>query len=245
MKIVIPGIPIAKMRARTVRKKGFTMTYDPQEGTKKTIKWLMKVEYHNALNSNDTQISSEAAEIIKAESVVVNFEFYMPVPESESSAQKNLKYWGMENHNKKPDCSNMIKFYEDCANGILFSDDSKIICGSFLKKYSKNPRTEIEIVAKKKFTTHKKVEDVLKVFSIEDIKEFLSDAEQLSVFRQIEIDKLSSEDRSKFYLTATCVLTSFAHKYVTKLKRIIKDSDCLPEHQKSEMLVAMEGKVLC
>ena len=48
-------------------------------------------------------------------------------------------------HHFKPDLSNLIKFVEDLANGIIYKDDSQISCITACKVYSQYPRTEFTI----------------------------------------------------------------------------------------------------
>lgn len=71
--------------------------------------------------------------------------FYMPIPKSKSKTkQENLRNsW----HYIKPDSSNIIKFYEDIAIGILYQDDATICKINSEKRYDdgQGPRTEIII----------------------------------------------------------------------------------------------------
>lgn len=61
------------------------------------------------------------------------FQFTKPI--------KNRKY-----HNKKPDLSNLIKFYEDCFNGFIWEDDSQIYAYKNCQKtYGTEPFTLIKV----------------------------------------------------------------------------------------------------
>lgn len=78
--------------------------------------------------------------------IKVEFKFWMPVPKYKRKQimdefETGLKVW----HSMKPDMSNLIKFYEDALNGILWKDDSAIvsICGE--KFYSLQPATVIKV----------------------------------------------------------------------------------------------------
>jgi Holliday junction resolvase RusA-like endonuclease len=48
-------------------------------------------------------------------------------------------------HSVKPDLDNMIKFYADVCNGIVYEDDAQLAKITAEKIYSKEPRTEITI----------------------------------------------------------------------------------------------------
>lgn len=67
--------------------------------------------------------------------------FFMPIP-SGSTAKKRASLldtyvW------KKPDLSNLIKFIEDTATGILYHDDRLICSIEAHKVYDYEPRTEL------------------------------------------------------------------------------------------------------
>ncbi len=68
--------------------------------------------------------------------------FYMKIPKCSQAAMQRA-----ENtyHAKLPDLSNLIKFIEDTAQGILFPDDSHIAQISACKKYSRSPRTVLTL----------------------------------------------------------------------------------------------------
>jgi len=71
----------------------------------------------------------------------VNFVFYLPIPKS---SKKNGVLQGRY-HIYRPDISNLIKFYEDVSNKILFDDDCLIAVISAKKVYDDDPRTEFTI----------------------------------------------------------------------------------------------------
>ena len=50
-----------------------------------------------------------------------------------------------KHHFYKPDTSNLLKWVEDCANGILFRDDCQISFCECTKLYDAVPRTEFEL----------------------------------------------------------------------------------------------------
>ena len=240
MKIIILGDPIPKKRARQSRVNGFMMTYDPQQKEKERVKKEMIVAYNEALHSANHLKSIEAAHLAKVEQFVVNFTFHMPINKTDKLYLKSLKKWGLCSHTAKPDCSNLIKFYEDCANGILFKDDSQITSGSFIKKFSKNPRTEIEIMEDKKIKIHKKVEEILKIFDPDEFKNFLDQIHFLVILKGIDLEDITSNSVRHDYLqTVAYELNKFSKAFAAKLTKISKID--LPK----ENSIGMEGKPLC
>lgn len=72
----------------------------------------------------------------------LDVEFFLDFPRV--SAKKRAQY---ENklHITKPDLSNLIKWVEDAATGILFSDDCIIASITCKKQYGDKPRTEFSV----------------------------------------------------------------------------------------------------
>lgn len=69
--------------------------------------------------------------------------FYMPIPPSWSIIKKQ-EILG-QYHIFKPDTSNMIKFVEDCCQGVIFRDDCQIAVENCMKIYDTSPRTEFTL----------------------------------------------------------------------------------------------------
>lgn len=74
--------------------------------------------------------------------IQVDWRFYLEIP---PTLKKKREQWIGKPHATKPDISNLIKFYEDVANKILFKDDCQIALGTWSKVYDDNPRTEFTI----------------------------------------------------------------------------------------------------
>ncbi len=173
-----------------------------------------------AIDNNDIEISVDAHSLKNSRVFHMTISFYLGANDSDSEAERNMKFWGIEPCNKKPDCSNMLKFYEDAANEVLFPDDCMIVSGDFKKEYDEIPRTEIEIMSKKELELDEKTKSVLKVFSPDILKEFLVD---VGTFKEIFIEKIctiDSDDRSVFLASAATMLSDFAIKYADILKKI-------------------------
>lgn len=65
--------------------------------------------------------------------------FFMPIPKKiishKRSALEGKPHW------VRPDSDNMLKYYFDMAQGVLFNDDAQFASLSVEKVYSSNPRT--------------------------------------------------------------------------------------------------------
>ena len=115
---VIAGKPIPLARPRM--SKGYV--YDSQKQSKQSIATLLRRQ-HGLIPMYCGPLH-------------LNITFYMPIPKR----TKAPLY-----HRKKPDLSNMIKFYEDVSSGILYADDRQIVKIFACKIYDENPRTEFTI----------------------------------------------------------------------------------------------------
>ena len=73
----------------------------------------------------------------------IDVTFFMAIPKS-WSAKKADENRGKP-HAKKPDFSNLLKFIEDAATGILYIDDCLIYAVTGRKIYDDCPRTEITL----------------------------------------------------------------------------------------------------
>jgi Holliday junction resolvase RusA-like endonuclease len=79
--------------------------------------------------------------IEKGTPITLSALFVFPYPASLSAKKRAAN----PQHTKKPDADNLLKFIKDCANGILWHDDSQVNNLTARKEYGENPRTEIEI----------------------------------------------------------------------------------------------------
>ena len=132
--VTILGNPIAKKRPRFARQGRFVRTYSDQqkesEQTAMTIRRKLPEDF----------VALEGP-------VVLGFEFFMPITKSTSKKNASFMLSNHIKHIKKPDMDNLIKFYKDCMNGIVYKDDSQ--AWKYLepvKLYSIDPRTVITVV---------------------------------------------------------------------------------------------------
>lgn len=134
--INIPGKPIAKQTHREcvkvdwVKREIRRWPYFPQAKEAAEVKKIIQAQFQgNVLDS----------------ALFVRFVFHMGVPKSWNKTQRNMALDGRILPIGKPDSSNLAKFYEDCMKGIIYSDDSRIVWVSPIKKYDDEAYTEIFI----------------------------------------------------------------------------------------------------
>lgn len=178
MKFIIPGKPIAKARARLVRRGNFVSSFDPQHKEKAAVKDLLAKGLDQAFSSENKQIVMEASNLAAIESFDVSLRFYLPIPDRLNLAQKNAKLWGFEPPTHKPDVDNLAKFYLDCANGILWDDDARVVALNAIKYYSKEPRVEILLNEHRKCLP-RQVNQVFDRISPDQVKDLINQAEFL------------------------------------------------------------------
>lgn len=106
---------------------GSTVRYDTQKDLKLIVGLQMRQQH-----------SSQA---IFEGPLHVDFVFHFPIPKK----VKKPETWIGKFVTSTPDCSNLQKFYEDAANGILYHDDKQIVKGTFLKVYNIDVMTTIKI----------------------------------------------------------------------------------------------------
>lgn len=130
LEIEIAGKPIAKKRPKFFRRGGFVGTYNCQE--------TEEGRFMNQLAA----ARPDGFEVVTGPiSLTVNFG--MPIPESTSRKKRLEMADGRIRHTKKPDIDNLLKFVKDCANGVLWRDDSQVVGVWATKSYSKMPKTHI------------------------------------------------------------------------------------------------------
>src|SRR5271165_1312730 len=125
MRYVIPGNPIPLQRVRF----GGGRCWDEQKKVKVGLQVILDgLHGANPMYSGPLQL-----EII----------FYFKFPQAVS--QKKKDEMREKGHSNKPDLSNLIKFYEDIATGILYEDDRLISDIIARKRWDDVPRTEFVI----------------------------------------------------------------------------------------------------
>lgn len=132
IKFTINIKPEPQARPRFSSRGSFVQTYDPPK-SKKYKKKVIEIAKQYAPSS---PISNP---------IRMGIVFYVPIPKSKSKVWRQRAIAGKEYPAVRPDIDNYAKAILDALNGIIFSDDGKIVELQIFKRYSDFPRTEIII----------------------------------------------------------------------------------------------------
>lgn len=125
------GDPVPQARARTVRRGGKSITYDPNCKLKEGYKW---------------QIRSQYREEPLTVPVAIDVLFMMPIPKTTSKTKTAAMINGTIHHMKRPDLDNLEKFLLDVLNEVVLKDDAQIVEMHARKVYSSKPGTYVRII---------------------------------------------------------------------------------------------------
>ncbi len=207
--MTIPGIPTPKLRARISRRKGYITMYDPQEPQKKLTKFFI---------SNFVKINHLCTLMGGIEA---HFTFYFP-PSYISMKDEKEKLWNETYHVQKPDVDNLIKFYLDCANEILFGDDTQIVKCYGEKKYSSNPRVEIKLEEIKMTEIKDNDKNIIYIFTPKELGQLKDDCNGISKFFEDVVAKSEEGIDEIWASTASVLLKCFSERWSKKLTKIGK-----------------------
>lgn len=98
----------------------------------------MAYQINQLMNNNDPKIAVKACNLAQNRTIRVTLDFYLTCTKSCANRMGTLS-------TSKPDLDNLIKFYLDCGNGILWLDDRFIGQLTSSKWYDTEPRTVIKL----------------------------------------------------------------------------------------------------
>lgn len=134
----IAGVPTAKKRPRF----GKGRAYSNQKEREGDFKWELKMA-HSAITQLADGWTGRTYHPPLGKPLSLQILFIMPIPESFS--EKKRKALNGKPHVKTPDLDNLLKFFMDCANGILWKDDAQVYWINAGKQYGESPGTRVEI----------------------------------------------------------------------------------------------------
>ena len=135
IEISIPGVPVAKGRARTSTRGGFVRHYTPAK----------TVSYESTVTAAGRQAMARRAPLEGA--LRVDITVGVPIPATWSKAKHAAAMAQTVHPISRPDVDNYIKAIFDGLNGIAWLDDSQIVPASGCKRYADAPGVVVSITA--------------------------------------------------------------------------------------------------
>lgn len=130
---IVPGVPVAKGRARSFIRAGHVAHYTPEQTAR--YENLVKMAARQAMGSWEPM--QGAVELVLL--------LHMPVPASWSQKRRTAALSGQVRPTTKPDCSNVLKAVEDAMNGVVFVDDKQIADVTICKRYAATPQACVQV----------------------------------------------------------------------------------------------------
>lgn len=170
----------------------------------------MEYQFSLAKYDHDDEIAKEASDLASGELFDVDLTFYLPIPKSASMVKKNAMAWNLDKPNVKPDTDNLVKFYFDCGNEVLWKDDKQIMSLTAKKKYSYNPRVEINIMLAEKSKIFDQSKDIISYFNPEQCNNILK------VFSEL-VESFETEEEPNDQVAILLYVLSRFHKEFKKI----------------------------
>lgn len=141
----IAGDPIPQGRPRFCMQGRKPIVRDPNRVDKIPVRSAMKRALFTAMNSDVQHVALDACSLAtsNAYNVEMHFRFITPKSWSEKKSRSKIN----QPHNSKPDIDNLVKFYLDCASGILWLDDRMVAQITASKTYGLSAETIIKVSA--------------------------------------------------------------------------------------------------
>ena len=129
----IPGKPQGKARARTIRQKGKSRTYTPEQ---------------TAIYEQDVQWTYKAAggPHFGKSPIAITINAFFGIPKSTSKSDRNSMLADMIKPTIRPDADNILKIICDSLNSVAYEDDKQIVSSSVIKMYAQYPCVHVEIM---------------------------------------------------------------------------------------------------
>lgn len=180
-------------------------TYDPQDSQKKTVSTHLR----SCFSGLGEEVSGYS----------VHFQFFMPLAASLSKSERNRRLWSGV-HLEKPDLDNLVKFYLDVSNEILWQDDRFIFEFSASKVYSDAPRTIITVRGIPMADTHDDVQAILALFSPDEFKEMMDGLRQLHSVLETADAQSPRPGGKVLQEHAAGLISRFADSYGDRIKKV-------------------------
>ena len=129
---MVHGEPVAQGRPRLTTIAGRPHAYDPPKSRdyKDLVRLIAQQNKPSCILNGPVRLQVDV---------------YRPIPTSLSKTKAKLAEAGVLRPTGKPDISNYIKLVEDACNGVIWTDDARVVQLIAGKFYSKEPRIEVKI----------------------------------------------------------------------------------------------------
>lgn len=228
MRIIIPGNPIPKARHKMRMNGRFPQAYDPKAADAKRVRECLRKIAANGPNFD-------------LETVIhLDVSFYVYIPISSTKAERTRMAWGLDHPSKKPDIDNLLKFILDCANGILFKDDAQICSVNCVKRYSENPRTEINMTCNPT-STFDPLKRIFSLMTLHEVISLINNSKNLiDSFQASKMEELNFSDEDLRQIAYA--ISKMADMHSDTLRKISREC---PGYWASKPKQSNQGKILC
>lgn len=202
--IFLRDSPVAQARSRFAYVNGHSLVFDPQKDKKRA-----------AARKISNQILENGFSGPLKGSLCVEAVFTIQIPSGLNQIQKNKLLWDCQNICIKPDIDNLLKFYLDVMNGLVYEDDKQIVSVYAFKKVGVVPSVAIKV---SEIDPIPEVE-VMNAISPEEFDMLLSDMKH--IIDLIEKEK-NTDTISKNKILSLNMLSDFSKKYTKLINKISK-----------------------
>ena len=127
---IIPGPPKGKARPRVVNNHAYT----PEA----TIQYERLVQACWEKAAGDWIADPETP-------LALYISMFYPIPKSHTKKQQEMERRNWVLPTKKPDIDNVLKIIMDGLNGVAYHDDKQVVEVTMRKRFSTDPRVEVEL----------------------------------------------------------------------------------------------------
>ena len=202
--IFLKDTPVAQARSRFAYVNGHSLVFDAQKDKKRAA--ARKISKQILENGFLEPLSG---------SLCVEAVFTIQMPSGLNQGQKNKLLWNCQNICIKPDIDNLLKFYLDVMNGLVYEDDKQIVYVYAFKKVGLVPSVAIKISELDPIPEM----EVMKAISPEEFDMILNDMKHIVEL----IDKEKNTDTiSNNKILSINMLSDFSKKYIKLINKISK-----------------------
>ena len=128
----VPGRPQGKARARTIRQKGKSRTYTPEQTAiyEQAVQWTYKAAGGPHFGDSPIAITIRA---------------FFGIPKSASKREREDMLNDVIKPTITPDVDNIQKLICDALNGVAYEDDRQVVSSNVIKMYAQYPCVNVEI----------------------------------------------------------------------------------------------------